>query len=53
MHVHSSTISKDHPNDHQQVIREQIHTVGSIHTVEYDSAMKRSKALTQATMWMK
>ena len=26
--------------------------MGSIHTVEYDSAMKRSKALTQATVWM-
>ena len=26
--------------------------MGSIHTVEYDSAMQRSEALTQATMWM-
>ena len=29
-----------------------IHRTGSIHTVEYDSAMKRSEALTQATAWM-
>ena len=41
-----------HPNDHQQVIREQILTMGSIHTVDYDSAMKRSEARTQATVWM-
>ena len=48
------TIAKrgDHPNDHQQVIREQIHIIGSIHTVKYDSAMKRRETLTQATMWM-
>ena len=25
--------------------------MGSTHTVEYDSAMKRSEALTQATAW--
>ena len=30
----------------------QIHTMGSIHTVEYDSAMRRREALTQAMMWM-
>ena len=29
-----------------------IHRTGSIHTVEYDSAMKRSEAVTQATTWM-
>ena len=29
-----------------------IHRVGSIHTAEYDSAMKRSEAVTQATAWM-
>ena len=29
-----------------------IHSVGSIHTVENDSAMKRCEALTQATTWM-
>ena len=28
------------------------HRMGSIHTVEYDSAVKRSEALTQATAWM-
>ena len=29
-----------------------INSMGSIHRVEYDSAMKRSEALTQVTMWM-
>ena len=29
-----------------------IHSMGSIHTVEYYAAMKRSEALTQATTWM-
>ena len=28
-----------------------IHSMGSIHTVEYDSSMKSSEALTQATVW--
>ena len=29
-----------------------MNSMRSIHTAEYDSAMKRSEALTQATMWM-
>ena len=29
-----------------------INSLGSTHTVEYDSAMKRSEALAQATTWM-
>ena len=33
-------------------MEEGINRVWSIHTVNYDSDMKRSEALTQATMWM-
>ena len=40
-------LAGNHPRDRQQAIRELIHTMWSIHTVEYDSAMKRSEALTQ------
>ena len=29
-----------------------IRRMGSMHTVDYDSAMTRSEALTQAAMWM-
>ena len=29
-----------------------IHRMGSVHTVEYYAAMKRSETLTQATTWM-
>ena len=33
-------------------MEEGVNRMWSIHTVEYDSAMKRSEALTQATMGM-
>lgn len=31
----------NHPRDHQQAIRELIHTMQSIHTVEYGSSHER------------
>ena len=33
-------------------MREGVDRMWSTHTVDYDSAMKRSEALTQATVWM-